>query len=486
VRSEKRIELESVPMKNSDGKDELNLAEFPLCALAHRLRPEQKTLRFEDQVWDEQRGESRTRQLIITGSDAYGLPTALDDEVLLGLIQLTKQHGFADRRVPFTLYQLIHLLDWRDETKSDERLEASLNRWTGVTLYYRIAWWNKTRQCWMDEKFHVLDNVWLCHRGDRPCEMEPEEGVTQSALVWNEVIFRSFQTGNLKSLDFEFFKALESAIAKRLYRFLDKRFFHKPRWEFDLKAFAWEHAGLSRRYDASGLKRKLRPGIVELEQKGFLQPQSEAERFRKICAGVWRVMFARADAKVDLRGASSVANALSNPASLADALIQRGVTRATAHATAAKYPSAEIQSQLAVFDWMRSRQDPRLLRNPPGYLVSAIRDAYAPPQEFLRLKEEAQAQQRTDVSRRRQRARRQAQVALQQQEDQERCQATKALWESFSEAEQERIRQEAFRDAPRLQRQLMELGGTAAAAAYEAALEARLGQLMNLDTMDRA
>jgi hypothetical protein len=90
------------------------------------------------------------------------------------------------------------------------------------------------------------------------------------------------------------------------------------------------------------------------------------------------------------------------------------------------------------------------------------------------------------VSRRRQRARRQAQVALQQQEDQERCQATKALWESFSEAEQERIRQEAFRDAPRLQRQLMELGGTAAAAAYEAALEARLGQLMNLDTMDRA
>jgi len=62
----------------NDGRDELNLAEFPLCALTHRLRPDQKTIRFEDRVWDwdEQRGTTTTRQLTITGSDAYGLPTA--------------------------------------------------------------------------------------------------------------------------------------------------------------------------------------------------------------------------------------------------------------------------------------------------------------------------------------------------------------------------------------------------------------------------
>ena len=30
---------------------------------------------------------------------------------------------------------------------------------------------------------------------------------------------------------------------KRLYRFLDKPFFHKARWEFDLKEFGGEHAG---------------------------------------------------------------------------------------------------------------------------------------------------------------------------------------------------------------------------------------------------
>ena len=119
----------------SDGKDELNLAEFPLCCIADRADPGQNTLVFEDQTWDDERRDMITRRLTVTGSEKYGLPTALDDEVLLGLIQLTKNLGFADRHVPFTRYQLIGLLDWRNETKSYDRIEKSLYRWVGVTLY---------------------------------------------------------------------------------------------------------------------------------------------------------------------------------------------------------------------------------------------------------------------------------------------------------------------------------------------------------------
>ena len=174
--------------KSIDGKDELNLAEFPLCVLAHRLRPDQKTLRFEDRLWDDRRKETITRQLTITGSDAYGLPTALDDEVLLGLIQISKQQQFASRMVRFTRYQLIELLGWRNESKSYDRLEASLNRWMGVTLYYQNAWWNKKRQCWVDEKFHVLDNTRLFQR-DNPGSGADEDGIS-SVFIWNEVIDR--------------------------------------------------------------------------------------------------------------------------------------------------------------------------------------------------------------------------------------------------------------------------------------------------------
>ena len=223
-----------MPPKSTDGRDELNLAEFPLCALAHRLKPEQKTLHFEDRVWDERRGGMITRQLTITGSDAYGLPTALDDEVLLGLIQLSRLAQFAERTVRFTRYQLLHLLGWSKESKNYERIEASLNRWTGVTLYYRNAWWNRARRCWVDEKFHILDNVRLYHREPAGLPADPEAAT--SVFVWNDVVFRSFQAGNLKSIDFDFFRDLKSAIAKRLYRFLAEVPFSRHS-DFDCKIF---------------------------------------------------------------------------------------------------------------------------------------------------------------------------------------------------------------------------------------------------------
>src|SRR5262249_10577990 len=142
-------ETETLPApKISDGKDELNLAEFPLCSIADRLNPDQTTLTFEDRIWDANRGDVVTRQLTITASAQHGLPTPLDDEVILGLVQISKLQDFSDRHVSFTRYQLIQLLGWPLGARSYERLEKSLNRWVGVTLYYKKAWWNKEQKCW--------------------------------------------------------------------------------------------------------------------------------------------------------------------------------------------------------------------------------------------------------------------------------------------------------------------------------------------------
>jgi hypothetical protein len=93
----KRIQDHSVATQLTDARDELNLAEFPLCVLGHRALPEQKTLHFEERIWDQQRGEHVTRRLTVTGSDACGLPTALDDGVLLGLIQLAERKVYCSR-----------------------------------------------------------------------------------------------------------------------------------------------------------------------------------------------------------------------------------------------------------------------------------------------------------------------------------------------------------------------------------------------------
>ena len=472
METQERIEDDSMAKKMGDGKDELNLAEFPLCALAHRLQPDQKTLRFEDRVWDARRGETITRQLTITGSDAYGLPTALDDEVLLGLIQLSKLNKFADRVVRFTRYQLIQLLGWRNESKSYERLEASLNRWMGVTLYYKNAWWNKQRKCWVDEKFHVLDNTRLFQR-ENPGSGPDEDGFS-SVFIWNEVIFQSFQAGNLKGIDFDFFRDLRSAVAKRLYRFLDKRFFYRRHWEFDLGEFAHEHAGLSRHYDTANLKRKLRPGIVELEQRGYLKPMADADRFRKLCSGQWRIVFDRQmNATV-----TKTTETEPSPQPLVEALVQRGVVPTTAQSTVKQFTTDRIQSQLEVFDYLVAHQDAKVSRNPPGFLISAIRGEYAPPKSYQ--DQEAEKQRKGENEKRRQRAeqRQQQQEIAAREKEQAEQNAIRQFWDSWSIEERSRLENEALEVATPMQHKMLARGGSLAEATRTTLLNAYALKLM--------
>src|SRR5262249_25752767 len=121
------------------GRDELNLAEFPIALLADRVPRGQTTLYFEDQHG----------RLTVTGSDAYGLPTAADADVIVALIYLTKiRNDFSDVKVDFSRYELIKLLKWPDDGRSYKRLGGSLNRWVGVSLYYNKCWWNNRIKCY--------------------------------------------------------------------------------------------------------------------------------------------------------------------------------------------------------------------------------------------------------------------------------------------------------------------------------------------------
>src|SRR3954462_8521458 len=84
-------------LKPIGGRDELNLAEFPITLLSDRVPKGCKTLVFEVESRDQRTARVIPRKVTITGSDAYGLPTAVDDEILVGLIQLTKlKNDFTD------------------------------------------------------------------------------------------------------------------------------------------------------------------------------------------------------------------------------------------------------------------------------------------------------------------------------------------------------------------------------------------------------
>src|SRR5262249_29989328 len=129
------IEEAAPPAGARYGHDELNFAEFPLVVLADRPPPGVKTIHYEDEYHDPRTGKLIPRKVAVTGSEGHGLPTAKDDEVLVGLLYLTKRaNDFADATVHFNRRDFLRILGWPDEGRYYRRLAESLYRWLGVTV----------------------------------------------------------------------------------------------------------------------------------------------------------------------------------------------------------------------------------------------------------------------------------------------------------------------------------------------------------------
>lgn len=417
------------------GKDELNLAEFPIALVTDRVPAGQQTIKFEDQVYDDRKGQLVTRRLTITASEEYGLPTAKDDEVILGLIQLTKQaNNFTDRRVNFTRLDLIRLLRWEDKGQNYERIARSLCRWAGVFLHYENAWWDRQRQSWSTIGFHIIESFKISDGRQIRGQSEPS-----SRFTWNEEVFRSFQAGYLKRLDLDLYLKLKHPTAKRMYRFLDKRFFHRDRWEFDLKEFALDHIGLSRTYEGNTqLARKLRPAIEELEAQGFLEPLDSQERFHKVTPKRWRVTFIQKAGPPVTPGPQVIL------LPWVGELTARGITEATAIAITADHPPERIRAKIEVFDWLTARKDKRVSRNPGGYLAESIRKDYAVPKGFEPEAERMKRlQAEAEQGRRAEEARQGAESEHRAREETQQARID-AYWASLTPADQEALQTRAL------------------------------------------
>lgn len=242
-------------------RDEMNLAEFPLSVLSTRSNPKLKTLEFSDSVRG-RNGEIIDRRWIITGADKFGLPTASDDEVLLGLLKLTVDDGMESRKVCFTRYEILKTLKWTTEGRSYLRLQRALDRLSGVRIKATNAFYDNESKSHSTRNFGIIDAYEVNH--GRGCDKP-------SFFVWSEVLFKSFQVGFIKKLDFDFYLKLQSAISKRVYRFLDKHFWYRSTLQLNLFTFAHEKVGISRNYRyTSSIRQQLDPAIEELLRVGFL------------------------------------------------------------------------------------------------------------------------------------------------------------------------------------------------------------------------
>ena len=275
-----------------------------------------------------------------------------------------------------------------------------------------------------------------------------------SFIVWNEDIFESFQAGYLKPLDYDLCMGLSNSTAKRLYRFLDKRFHHKPDWTFDLKELAHEHIGLGRNYEGTAhLKRKLQPAIAELETIGFLLPLPDSDRFPSQGRN-WKIrLIQKSPAPADECGTGScrTAGRAATPP-LAAELVKRGVSDKTAADLVQRHPADTIQLKIDVFDWLAEKQDKRIAKSPEGYLVKSIADDYKAPKGFTsradrdrQAEAKRQAEQAAAAERRRQQAEETRQQDRRREED--------AYWSKLTPAAQAELEAKALAAASEEARQ---------------------------------
>lgn len=372
------------------GRDEMNLAEFPITLLADRVPKDQNEAVYQDEIHDERTGLTLTRKLTITAGN-HGLTTAADDDVILSLIQLTrKKNNFTDRRVEFSRHELVQMLGWTVGGASYDRLLLSLKRWTSVFLQYENAWRDNRTKTWTTAGFHIIDKYEITdsRTSDEQLELMP------SYIIWGEDIFASFQAGYLKPLDYDLCMGLRNSTAKRLYRFLDKRFHHRPDWVFDLKEFAHEHIGLGRHYEGPAhLKRNLEPAIAELESIDYLRALPSDERFFKEGKD-WKIRLV----KKDIPPSAMPAASQTETPLLVIELTSRGITAKTAVELVRDFGEEKVQLQLDIFDGKPAKKRDKI-DDHAAYLVKAIRDGHAAPKNF---KSKAQREQEAETRRQQQ------------------------------------------------------------------------------------
>ena len=193
------------------------------------------------------------------------------------------------------------------------------------------------------------------------------------------MIFDSFQAGYLKTLDWDLYCRLESPVAKRLYRFLDKRFYHGGEVAIDLHELAFRKLRLSESYNTAQIKRVLLKGIAELESLWELRSATADRRFRKLSRGKWEAVFVKKKRRQP-RPEVQAQRAEQENQSLEVALSKRGVGPAAAAELVAAHPRERIQTMLELHDWHNARGQER----GPGFIVAGIRskEPYSLPKGF--------------------------------------------------------------------------------------------------------
>lgn len=133
------------------------------------------------------------------------------------------------------------------------------------------------------------------------------------------------------------------------------------------------------------------------------------------------------------------------PVSLGQELVSRGVTAGVASALVAEYPEEQIRRQLEHADFL-AEAGGKEISNPGAYLAKAVRDDFAPPPGFEPkvVRDKRREAERIRERQRQEEARERKASERREQETQRRMDE---LWATLTEGEKQQLEKQALADA---------------------------------------
>jgi len=338
---------------------------------------------------------------IIKPDTQLGLPTTADRDKYMAFMKIVTDRkakvGKIENPVGFTTYELLKHLRLTDAGFHYEEVNDFLERMVSTTIKSEYAVYFHGTKKWAKDIFHVFQRVVLTGQ-----EM-PDGGVAQM----NYIYLSDWQLENINSnytfpIDFNSYRELRRDIAKALFGHLHVWFYASRGRPVERKYAdfcnlldirCWPHL--------SKAKQILRPALDELIGIGYFQcwdlvRTADEKDFKLVMVPGERVL------QLTRPRLASTAPLDRQFDVIVRALVARGVHEGEARRVLfdVDMERQDVMDQIEWFDEHARKMGSSMI-NPPGFLLTAIREGWQVPAGFessrkRRLRTEAEQEQSTD------------------------------------------------------------------------------------------
>ena len=432
------------------GKDDMNIVEVPFTLLDKRRSKDLNVIKTQYLRKNQETGEIKECYWEVYGHPELGLPTFPEEEIFVGLMELSYQQGFHEVRVHTSKCKLLRTIHWPLDGRYLKRLEQGLDRLAAIRIKTNDFWDNEVKQ-YGTLNFGIIQTYMFFDNERRGRRNKNQDVLPLGFIDWNQKLFEeSFRKHYIRTIDTELYFNLSTPVSKRLYRYTGKYLYWDRPVEWDLYYLAFEKLGISRKLYPAHIKKILSGAIKEHNAKKIAKISIRSVKRSELYPSGYKVVItpiAESNIAVSaLEPELTKSRETSNP--LAAKLISRGVTERIAKSLVRKYCD-RIESKIEVFDWILPTEK-AALRNPAGFLRRSIEEDWQTPPGFVSKAELERRKKETEdkrTKREEEERRRQELIDRQAEEREKKAEESpwKELWDQILVEIKQRVRRDSYK-----------------------------------------